>query len=190
MEKKRKISLEVVVAIIGIAIIATWFTLTMYFFIGSLKANKDSKDDVCTETQITPHNCLEILLMVQNIGKEEVNENNALNLIDMLGIEHPKIVLAQMRLESGNFSSNLAKEHNNFFGMGHPRVRANVSCGANKSGYATYKHWGYSILDYGLWQKSQASGLSEEEYLAFLAKRYAEDDKYVEKVLSIAKKIN
>lgn len=127
-----------------------------------------------------------LLDFVHEMGKEDVSVESALRLLDTLGVEHKVVVVAQMRLESGNFKSVLAEKCNNFFGMKHPTTRVNVSCGRSESGYATYKNWAWSVLDYALWQRRYASGLSESEYLSFLGKRYAEDERYIHKVQEIA----
>lgn len=150
----------------------------------------ESQEQVKEETQINTPNCLEVLSVAQEIGKEEISENRAISLMIMLGIEHPHIVYAQMRLESGNFTSSLARDCNNFFGMKHPKVRTNVSLGANSRGFATYDNWAMSVLDYGLWQRRYASGLTEEEYYSMLSKHYAEDSEYCKKVSNIISNID
>ena len=103
-------------------------------------------------------------------------------------IQHPEIVLAQMKIESGNYQSRIAKKNNNYFGMRHPAQRLTVSLG-QKNGYARYRNWAYSIIDYGLWQRRYAYNLTEEEYLTKLSNTYAEDPNYVSKVRNIAKNL-
>lgn len=103
-------------------------------------------------------------------------------------IQHPEIVLAQMKIESGNYQSNIAKKNNNYFGMRHPAQRLTVSLG-QKNGYARYRNWAYSVIDYGLWQRRYAYNLTEEEYLTKLSNTYAEDHNYVSKVKNIAKNL-
>lgn len=120
------------------------------------------------------------------IGEEEICENRVLYLMNSVGMEYPHIVYAQMRLESGNFTSGLARECNNFFGMKHPRNRESTSLGASEKGYATYENWAMSVYDYALWQRLYAKGLTEEEYLDMLSRNYAEDEEYVIKVKRIA----
>ena len=93
---------------------------------------------------------------VHEIGKRDISIDNIYFLFEYLNIEHSDIVLAQMKLESGNFNSNLAKNNNNFFGMKHPQTRPTMSLG-NKNGYASFKSWSYSVLDYALWQRRYAS---------------------------------
>ena len=123
---------------------------------------------------------------VYYIGQEDLCKERLVYLMESIGMEHPHIVYAQMRLESGNFKSTLATDCNNFFGMMHPRIRENVSLGANSKGYATYDNWAMSVYDYALWQKSYASGLSEKEYLSMLEENYAEDKYYVSKIKRIS----
>lgn len=132
--------------------------------------------------------CIDLVIYVHEVGKQEVNAERVLALLDTLNVEHPHIVFAQMRLESGNFKSALAKNNNNFFGMKYPRQRATIAQG-NDRGYAYYRSWSYSVLDYAIWQRRYASGLTEEEYLEMLSEKYAEDKAYVRKVKSIADSI-
>lgn len=131
---------------------------------------------------------IDLVIYVHEVGKQEISAEIVLTLLNTLNVEHPHIVFAQMRLESGNFKSDLAKNNNNFFGMKYPRQRATVAQGADR-GYAYYRSWSYSVLDYAIWQRIYASGLTEEEYLEMLSEKYAEDKAYVRKVKSIADSI-
>ena len=131
---------------------------------------------------------IDLMMYVHEVGKQEINAEKVLTLIDTLNVEHPHIVFAQMRLESGNFKSDLAKNNDNFFGMKYPRQRATVAQGVDR-GYAYYCSWSYSVLDYAIWQRRYASGLTEEEYLEMLSEKYAEDKAYVRKVKSIVDSI-
>lgn len=129
----------------------------------------------------------DIVVALESWSKKELNDDNALAFMEYLDIEHSHIVLAQMKLESGHYKSKLAKENNNYFGMKHPLKRATTSIG-KKKGYASYKSWTYSVLDYALWQKANASNLTEKEYFDSLS-TYAEDKKYIEKVKKLAKNL-
>ena len=128
---------------------------------------------------------IDLVIYVHEVGKQEINAERVLTLLDTLNVEYPHIVFSQMLLESGNFKSDLAKNNDNFFGMKYPRQRATVAQGMDK-GYAYYRSWSYSVLDYAIWQRRYASGLTEEEYLEMLSEKYAEDKAYVRKVKSIA----
>lgn len=106
-------------------------------------------------------------------------------VMDGLGMQHKHIVYAQMRLESGNFQSDLAKSNNNFFGMKKACQRVTTAT-KKENGYAYYEHWSLSVMDYALWQRKYAYNLTEEEYLSKLGDVYAEDKEYVTKVSKIA----
>ena len=140
------------------------------------------------EVVVVESDCIDLVIYVHEVGKREINAERVLTLLDPLNVEHPHIVFAQMRLESGNFKSDLAKNNDNFFGMKYPRQRATVAQGHDR-GYAYYRSWSYSVLDYAIWQRRYASGLTEEEYLEMLSEKYAEDKAYVRKVKSIADSI-
>lgn len=124
---------------------------------------------------------------VEQQSKMPVTDETALCFMQQIGIEHPHIVLAQMKLESANYTSKLALENNNYFGMKQPRKRATTSIG-EKNGYASYKSWVHSVLDYALWQKEYASKLTENQYLDSLSS-YAEDKNYIGKVKKLSKNL-
>ena len=140
------------------------------------------------EEVVVERDCIDLVMYVHEVGKQEISAERVLTLLYTLNVEHPHIVFAQMRLESGNFKSDLAKNNDNFFGMKYPRQRATVARGVDR-GYACYRSWSYSVLDYAIWQRRYASGLTEEEYLEMLSEKYAEDKAYVRKVKSIADSI-
>jgi hypothetical protein len=73
--------------------------------------------------------------------------------MDLTGIIHPEIVLLQIRLETGNLSSSLCREHNNMAGMKKPARRRTTATGRTKNGYAYYDTWFDSIIDIGLFQQ-------------------------------------
>lgn len=109
------------------------------------------------------------------------------NCIDSLGLKFPEIVMAQARLETGHFKSFIFRENNNLFGMRYPRKRPSANIG-KKHGYSLYKDWKQSVLDYSLYQSTYLSHIkTQEEYLSYLKKHYAQDPKYLDKVKSLIK---
>ena len=88
-------------------------------------------------------------------------------------VPHAKIVLAQARLETGNFTSNRCKRDHNLFGIKH------------NGKYARYRTWQDSIKDYKQRISSRYQG---GDYYQFLAKiGYAEDAAYRKKVMNIVR---
>lgn len=88
------------------------------------------------------------------------------------GIPHSRIVLAQARLESGNFTSRRCKVDHNLFGMKRGKR------------YARYGHWRESVADY---KKRISSRYAGGDYYAFLKRiKYASDPNYISKVRRIA----
>ncbi len=87
-------------------------------------------------------------------------------------VPHAQIVLAQARLESGNFKSDFYKRTNNLFGL-------------KKGGrYATYKTWRDSIKDYKLRISSRYNGGSYYKFLTRIG--YAKEKTYIQKVKEIS----
>lgn len=146
--------------------------------------------DITTEpiVEVPRFTVVEEMFMLNEYSDIDVSDSEAFNLLIDLGVQHPYIALAQMKIESGNYSSSLTKTNNNYFGMRHPAQRVTVSM-SSKNGYAKYRNWAYSVLDYALWQRQYAWNLTEAEYLAKLGRAYAEDPNYVSKVKNIAKNL-
>lgn len=84
------------------------------------------------------------------------------------GVPHANIVLAQARLETGNFTSNRCKRDHNLFGMKKGRR------------YAKYRHWRESVKDY---KERISSRYTGGNYYNFLRRiHYAEDNFYFRKL--------
>lgn len=83
-------------------------------------------------------------------------------------VPHYKIVLAQARLETGNFTSNRCRKDHNLFGIKH------------KGKYARYNNWKDSIKDY---KERISSRYKGGDYHAFLVSiNYAADKLYTHKL--------
>ena len=84
------------------------------------------------------------------------------------GLPHPEIVLAQARLETGNFKSVRCKRDHNILGIKHGKK------------YAVYKRWQYCVSDY---KKRISSRYKGGDYYAFLKRiGYARDPLYIKKL--------
>lgn len=144
-----------------------------------LYANDKKSDKIIKERE----NLIEINNKVNNYisYKDSVS-----NLIFELNLEYPNIVLAQSILESGNFTSNVFKENNNPFGMKIPLNRATTAKGI-KNGHAYYSSIREAVIDYAFLQAYYyKEAKSEDDYYRILAKNYAKDSKYINKIKQIA----
>lgn len=105
--------------------------------------------------------------------------------MQQINLQNVDIVYAQLLLETGHLTSPLYRFNNNLFGMkpSNKRPTTNISV----KGYAKYMTWQESVLDYALWQTKYAHNLSKTEYLQFLARYYAEDKEYINKLKSLLK---
>ena len=84
------------------------------------------------------------------------------------GIPCANIVLAQARLETGNFTSQMCRTKHNLFGIKH------------HGRYASYAHWRDSIADY---KRSISARYTGGDYYAFLRRiGYAKDPAYIAKL--------
>ena len=95
------------------------------------------------------------------------------------GIKHPDIVMAQARLETGNFTSNICRRNHNLFGMKLPKQRRTTAIGES-TGHAKYSSWEKSIEDYKIWQDTF---YIEGDYYNFLESHgYATSNTYISKL--------
>lgn len=110
--------------------------------------------------------CVTVVAVAQT--KEQVEKE-----LKRQGVPHWNIVLAQARLETGNFTSRLCKENKNLFGIKH----------GNR--YARYKRWQDSVADY---KKRISSRYKGGNYMLFLKRiGYAKDEAYNRKLNNIIK---
>lgn len=114
-------------------------------------------------------------------------ENALIKLLKDCNIKYPYIVLAQAKLESAGFTSEIFKNNNNMFGMRKAYQRI-TTAQSERMTYAYYKDWRESVFDYAMYQSEVMGSVSNEnEYYAKLGKRYAEDPQYVSKLKHIVK---
>lgn len=119
---------------------------------------------------------------------DEHNEFTVNKLIVEIGnmnFDHPEIVLAQTKLETGNYTSVIFKENHNLFGMKFAYRRVRLSNGTDR-GHAWYDSWKHSLYDYAFYYSKYLDDMSEEEYYDYLKQNYAEDPSYIKKVKKIA----
>jgi uncharacterized FlgJ-related protein len=135
-------------------------------------------------------------VMVSNVDtkKQEIaidsalNEDNVYKTLIKCGIKYPEIVMSQIMLESSNLTSRLCLKNNNLLGMTVPSKRSTLAL--NKSGYAKYKSWFESVLDYKLYQDyilSKNNLDTKKKYIAFLNRNYAKDKRYKNTITSMSK---
>lgn len=83
-------------------------------------------------------------------------------------LPHGDVVLAQARLETGNFTSRRCRVDKNIFGIKHG------------GRYATYRKWQDCVADY---KRRISSRYTGGDYYAFLRRiGYAKDPRYIQKL--------
>lgn len=113
-------------------------------------------------------------------SKNEFSEDKLIDMLTDLNIKFPHIVLAQSKLETGQFKSNIFKENHNLFGMKEAKIRVNLAKGT-QYGHAFYNNWIESVYDYAFYQSTYLSRIkTEEQYFEYLDQSYAEAENYVE----------
>lgn len=130
-------------------------------------------------------------LIVLNLEKEKnkFTEEKLIESIKELNMRFPHIVLAQAKLESGNYKSKIFTESNNLFGMRQAKIRINTAKGTQYN-HAYYTTWVESVYDYAFYSCRYLHNVkTEEEYFAALNASYAEaGDGYSKALKQIIKK--
>lgn len=112
------------------------------------------------------------------------------NHLLMMRAPHAKIMLAQAKHESSNYTSSLFKRAHNLFGM--KVATSRVTTGGGDSGsYKFYSNWTEGLDDYIFWQFAHNTDkMTDTEYLSYVGKVYAEDPNYLLKIDKLLKTID
>jgi uncharacterized FlgJ-related protein len=125
---------------------------------------------------------LEKELLIVDLQRDDFTEQKLADLLKKLKIQHPEVVLAQARLETGGYKSRIFRENHNLFGMKEAVRRINTAQGTQYN-HAYYEHWRESVYDYAFYQCRYMGRVgSREEYFNLLSQSYAEDPMYVTKL--------
>lgn len=103
----------------------------------------------------------------------ELNDVNLLNALECFDVKASHIVLKQAKLESGNYTSRLAVQDKNIFGL--------YNSGTKK--YYIFEHWLEAVLAYKSMIQNKYKGGDYYEFLEGLP--YASDGKYCEKIRGV-----
>lgn len=110
---------------------------------------------------------LTILFMAASVSHGQTVSDVRAEIVRQ-GLPHPDIVLAQARLETGNFKSRRCRVDHNIFGIKHGRQ------------YAKYRRWQDCVADY---KRRISSRYTGGDYYAFLRRiGYAKDPRYIQKL--------
>lgn len=133
---------------------------------------------------------------VAKIEKERTIEDVYTEMLNDLEIQCPRVVVAQICLETDYLRSKIYNENHNLCGMKFSK-KSQYALGV-KNGHAYYASTAHSLLDYRDWQRRRSNNRvfkSDEEYLYFLdhlpgGMRYAEDPLYTTKLRNIINQLN
>ena len=132
-----------------------------------------------------------VLLVTSMFASARIpNQREVYEELVRLDVKFPDIVLAQTILESGNFSSKVAKQNNNLFGMRMPKVRETTAIG-QRYGYARYYNWKDSVKDYKLWQEAllkKYPNMTRGQYKSYINRIYSTGKNYISKINLIIQK--
>ena len=116
-----------------------------------------------------------LLALMFSLSLSAQTDQQVYDELKKYNVKYPQIVLAQAKLETGNYTSTLCKKHGNLFGL------------KRKGGYVKFNNWKESVKAYRDWVQYKYKG---GDYYVFLKKiGYASDPKYIIKVKEMVKRI-
>jgi uncharacterized FlgJ-related protein len=111
--------------------------------------------------------------LTQEFKDIELTDNEVLKELIKQGCVLPNVALAQAKIESMHFKSNIARENKNIFGI--RNSASNLAIGKNR-GHSVYKSYKDCITDYIRVQN---------KYLKNINLKYATDTNYISKIKKI-----
>ena len=131
-----------------------------------------------------------IISDVVETENDDFSEEKLIQMLKDLNVKFPHIVLAQAKLETGHFKSNIFNENHNLFGMKEARVRIHTAKGTQHN-HAYYDDWKESVYDYAFYQSTYHSDKkNERQYYRALDKSYAESKNYSDALKNIIEREN
>lgn len=171
-------TLKIVLVILAIALVALC-TLSIQYITLSNKYELLIEEETIQEQELSPEYAIGYWLINT---PDSINDDILYDFLLENNAWYPEILLAQAKLESGNYSSRIFQSSNNLYGMKRVHKRPTTQQGGDK-GYGYYSNWCLSVLDRILWDKFTFKNKpSKEEYLKAM-RGYAEDPHYIEKLI-------
>lgn len=121
---------------------------------------------------------------------DPISEEKVRIYLKQLHVRYVDVAIAQMKLESASMTSKVFREGNNLFGMKLAEKRPTTALGV-RNNHAYYSHWRQSCIDYALFQAycmDLDNISSEETWIKFIGRIYAEDLSYHNKIVKMMKK--
>lgn len=104
--------------------------------------------------------------------RDDFSEQKLKEYILELNLKYPEVILAQAKLESGNFTSRAFREQNNLFGLHVAKQRPTLAK-KGKGKLAHYSSWRDSVVDYAFLVADRMRKLhTREAYFAYLDENY------------------
>lgn len=171
-------TIKIVLVILAIALVALC-TLSIQYITLSNKYELLIEEETIQEQELSPEYAIGYWLINT---PDSINDDILYDFLLENNAWYPEILLAQAKLESGNYSSKIFQSNNNLYGMKRVYKRPTTQQGDDK-GYGYYSNWCLSVLDRILWDKFTFKNKpSKEEYLKAM-RGYAEDPHYIEKLI-------
>ncbi len=139
--------------------------VSIYYQLGDLRNDITCAEKLCDTVYLT---------VPQHEFIDGTPQENIEDALDYFNVRFKRVVIAQSKLETAHYTSNIYITTNNMFGL------------SRAGKYYKFNRWWESIVAYKtIIQNRYEGGDTEEEYLQWIGTFYAEDTLYISKLKRI-----
>lgn len=181
IEYAKKIRQYKSIGICLFVILVVGMTVVLNTFYKKYSNNKNVTEVVELSEKTIEQHIGEAILYPNN----DINDSILYNYLIEINAWYPDILLAQAKIESASYTSNVFKKASNLYGM--KQVNSRFHCQTSSyNSYGGYDSWKLSVLDRVLWDLFVFDSIKpqREDYLRTL-RNYAEATDYINKIQSI-----
>lgn len=113
----------------------------------------------------------DVIVVRYNQLKDNFTKEKFRHYLVDIKIKYPYIAYSKCEIETG-FDSNKFTKYNNLFSMRKAGSRPTTAIGYDDGGFAIFRNWRESVMDYALYYSAFLNHLSEEEMIDFICRNY------------------
>lgn len=113
----------------------------------------------------------DVIVVRYNQLKDNFTKDKFRTYLMDINIRYPYIAYSKCEIETG-FDSNKFTKYNNLFSMRKAGARPTTAIGYDDGGFAIFRNWRESVLDYALYYSAFLNHLSEDEMIDFICRNY------------------
>ena len=173
-----------VMSLVLLVIVILLGMLCIHLKMENIRINNEIKEEIVLTEKSLEQNIGEAILY----PSKEINDSILYDYLVEINAWYPEVLLAQAKLESANYESNIFKKTNNMYGMKSVNSRMHCQTGSYNT-YGLYDSWQLSVIDRVLWDLFAFKTKPDIETYISKLEIYAEDTVYIKKIKQLASNV-